>query len=90
MCEWYAAYADLDTNKKWTEEMFHQIVATCLPSPVVQVMNKSGEMIDVDLGATFASHRFPELLQEYAGVNMFTDSLDQLQKVAREVGVEKI
>ena len=90
MCEWYAAFADLDTNREWTEEMFHHIVATCLPSPVVQVMSKSGDMIDVDLGATFASRRFPELLQEYAGVNMFTDSLEQLQKVAKEVGVEKI
>ena len=90
MCEWYAAYADLDTNKKWTEEMFHHIVATCLPSPVVQVMNKSGEMIDVDLGVTFASRRFPELLLEYAGVDMFTDSMEQLQKIAKEVGVEKI
>ncbi len=90
MCEWYAAYADLDTNKKWTEEMFHHIVATCLPSPVVQVMNKNGDMIDVDLGATFASKRFPELLMEHAGVDMFTNSLEQLQKIAKEVGVEKI
>lgn len=90
MCEWYAAYADLDTNKKWTEEMFHHIVATCLPSPVVQVMSKSGELINVDLGADFASRRFPELLREYAGVDMFTDTMEQLQKIAKEVGVEKI
>ncbi len=90
MCEWYAAYADLDTNKQWTEEMFHHIVATCLPSPVVQVMNKSGEMIDVDLGGTFASRRFPELLREYAGVDMFTDTMEQLQKIAKDVGVDKI
>lgn len=90
MCEWYAAYADLDTNRKWTEEMFHHIVATCLPSPVVQVMNKSGDRIDVDLGASFASRRFPELLLEYAGVDMFTDTMEQLQKIAGRVGVEKI
>ncbi len=90
MCEWYAAYADLDTNKKWTEEMFHHIAKECLPSPVVQVMNKNGEMIDVDLGAKFDEKRFPELLREHAGVDMFNDSMEQLQKIAKEVGVEKI
>lgn len=90
MCEWYAAFADLDTNKKWTEEMFHHIAKECLPSPVVQVMNKNGEMINVDLGAKFDEKRFPELLREYAGVDMFSDSLEQLQKIAKEVGVEKI
>lgn len=90
MCEWYAAYADLDTNKKWTEEMFHHIAEKCLPSPVVQVMNKNGDMIDVDLGAKFDEKRFPELLREHAGVDMFNDSLEQLQKIAKEVGVEKI
>lgn len=90
MCEWYAAYADLDTNKKWIEEMFHHIANTCLPSPVVQVMNKNGDMIDVDLSAKFDEKRFPELLKEHAGVDMFTDSIEQLQKIAKEVGVEKI
>lgn len=90
MCEWYAAYADLDTNKKWTEEMFHHIASVCLPSPVVQVMNKNGELIDVDLSAKFDEKRFPELLREYADVDMFNDSMEQLQKVAKQVGVEKI
>lgn len=90
MCEWYAAYADLDTNKVWTEEMFHHIVRTCLPSSVVQVKNKNGDTINVDLGAKFNEKRFPELLREHAGVDMFTDSLEQLQKIAHEVGVEKI
>lgn len=90
MCEWYAAFADLDTNKKWTEEMFHHIAKTCLPSPVVQVMNKNGELIDVDLGAKFNEKRFPDLLKEHAWVDMFSDSLEQLQKIAKEVWVEKI
>lgn len=90
MCEWYAAYVDLDTNRKWTEEMFHQIARTCLPSPIIQVQNKNGEYIAVDLSAHFDEKRFPELLREHAGVDMFTDSLEQLQKVAKDVGVEKI
>jgi lysyl-tRNA synthetase class 2 len=90
MCEWYAAFADLDTNKKWTEEMFHHIVEKCLPSRVVQVMNKNGDMVDVDLGAKFDEKRFPELLMEHAGVDMFHDSMEKLQKIAKEVGVEKI
>ena len=90
MCEWYAAYLDLDTNKRWTEELFHHIAQTCLPSPIVQVLNKNGELVDVDLGAKFAKKRFPDLLREYAGVDMFHDSLERLQEVAKNVGVEKI
>lgn len=85
MCEWYAAFVDLDTNKKWTEEMFHHIAQTCLTAPVVQVMNKNGDLIDVDLSAKFDEKRFPDLLSEHAGVDMFTDSIEQLQKIAKEL-----
>lgn len=90
MCEWYASYLDLDTNKTWTEELFHHIAKTCLPSPVVQVMNKQEELVDVDLSKPFDEKRFPDLLREYAGLDMFTADMDELKAVAKKYGVEKI
>ncbi len=90
MCEWYAAYQDLETNKEWTEELFHRLCAKVFGKTVFTVVDTEGNETTIDFGGKFAEKGFPQLLQEYADLDMFTATDDAVRAKAKEVGVEKI
>lgn len=90
MCEWYAAYEHIETNKRWTEELFHRICEGCIGSSTITILDPEGQEVTIDFSQKFAEARFPDLLQKHAGLDMFTASDLEVQQKARELGVEKI
>lgn len=90
MCEWYAAYQDLETNKKWTEELFHRLTENVFGKKVFSVVDAEGKRTEIDFGGKFAEKSFPELLKEYADLDMFTATDDEIREKAKVLGVEKI
>ena len=89
MCEWYAAYQDLETNKQWTEELFHRLCKNVFQKEIFTVVDTEGNETEIDFGKKFAEKSFPELLKEYANLDMFTASDEDVRDKAKEVGVEK-
>lgn len=90
MCEWYAAYKDLDVNKQWTEELFHRLCTKVFQKDVFTVVDTDGNETEINFGGKFAEARFPDLLKEHANLDMFNASDDDVRAKAKEVGVEKI
>jgi lysyl-tRNA synthetase class 2 len=90
MIEWYAAYADLETNKKWTSELIQTVLKKSLGTMKVIVLDKEEKEIEIDFGKEFKEERFPDLLKNHAKLDMFTASDEDVRKKAKEVGVEKI
>ncbi|PID70673.1 lysine--tRNA ligase [bacterium DOLZORAL124_38_8] len=90
MCEWYAAYQDLETNKQWTEELFHRFCQKVFRKEIFTVVDADGNETEINFGGKFAEARFPDLLKEYANIDMFAASDEVVVAKAKEVGVEKI
>lgn len=88
MLEWYAAYADLDTNRSWTEELIRSVLMRALGKTRVTVMDKEGLPHEIDFAAEFATERFPELLKKHAGIDMFTISDAELASKAQVLAIE--
>ncbi len=79
MIEWYAAYQDLNTNMDWTEEMIRTILQNTLQKTTVEIVRENGEKITVDFAQKIPRKKFADLLQEYAGVDMFKISRAELE-----------
>lgn len=90
MIEWYAAYAGIEENKRWTEAMLKQICENVLGTTKVTVLDKEDQPQVIDFGKPFAEVRFPDLLVEHAKLDMHTASDQEVQAKAKEVGVEHI
>ncbi len=90
MLEWYAAYKDIETNKKWTQEMIQKVMTKVLGTTKVKILDKDEKEIEVDFGGEFKEVRFPDLLEKYANLDMFTASDKEIRAKAKEVGVDKI
>ena len=88
MLEWYCAYKDLDTNMQWTEELLKRICEKVLGTTQVEVLDKDENPVTVDFGKQFAKARFPDLLKEHAGIDMFTISDEDLRAKAKELGIK--
>ncbi len=88
MLEWYAAYEDLDMNKKLTQEMIQVVLERVLGTAKVQVLDKDGKEHTVDFGKKFKSVSFAELLKKHAKIDMLTISDADLVKEAQKLGVD--
>jgi lysyl-tRNA synthetase class 2 len=90
MLEWYAAYADIEDNKKWTEEFLHRICKNVFKKDIFIVKDIYGGANKIDFSKKFEEKSFPDLLKEHAKLDMFSSSMEDIQNKAKEVGVEKI
>ncbi len=90
MCEWYAAYQDLETNKKWTEELFHRLCKKVFQKDIFTVVDTEGNETEINFAGKFAEKRFPDLLKEFAGIDMFTATDEEVYQKAKDLGVEKL
>lgn len=90
MLEWYAAYQDLETNKQWTEELLHHLVEKVFGKMTLEILGQDNQKHEVDFSQKFAEARFPDLLKEYANIDMFTISDEDLQKKAQDLGIEDV
>ncbi len=88
MLEWYAAYSDLETNKIWTEELLRTILQNALGTTRVTVLGKDESEHKIDFAKPFAVARFPDLLKEHAGIDMFSISDSDLSSAAQKLGID--
>ncbi len=89
MLEWYAAYEDLERNMEWTEDMIKGVLKKVLGTMKVKVLDKDEKEIAVDFGKKWPRVRFPDLLKQYAKLDMFTASREDIEKKAAEYGMKK-
>jgi lysyl-tRNA synthetase class 2 len=82
MLEWYAAYADLEQNLAWTEELLQVVIQNSLKKTKVQVKDKLGKEVIVDFAGSYPRVTFAELLAEHAKVDIFSVTREQAQKLA--------
>ncbi len=90
MIEWYAAYKDINTNKEWMEDLIHRVCENVYGKTKFEILDKNEEKVEVDFGGKFASVDFADLLKDYAGIDMFTISDENLRAEARKLGVEDV
>ncbi len=90
MIEWYAAYEDLETNKKWTTELIRTVLKKALGSTKITVLDKDENTVEIDFGKKFGEERFPDLIKKHAKLDMFKASDKEIADKAKEFGVEKI
>lgn len=90
MLEWYAAYKDIETNKRWTQDMIQGILRKVLGTTKVTVLDKDNEPVEIDFGYDFREVRFPDLLKEYADFDMFSATDDAVREKAKSLGVEEV
>lgn len=88
MLEWYAVYEDIEENKKWTEELFHRLTEKVFKKTVIMVVDTEGNETEIDFGKKFDEKRFPDLIKEYTGLDMVSASMEEIQSVAKGLGIE--
>ncbi len=82
MLEWYAAYANLDQNMSWTEEMIREVLMKVLGKTKVDILNAEEKLTPVDFGKKWKRVKFADLLKEYAKVDMEKITKEEAEKVA--------
>jgi len=87
MMEWYAAYATLEDNMAWTEDLLRYLAHEVVEQSTFTVYNKAGEGIEVDFDAPWRKVRFDELIKENAGLDMHAASDQDISDKAREYGM---
>lgn len=86
MIEWYAAYATLEDNMAWTEELLKKLANDVAGKTTFTVYDKEGNTTEVDFAGDWSRKKFNDLLQEYAGISVQSD-LETVQKKAKELGM---
>jgi len=87
MIEWYAAWATLEENLQWTEDMIKSIVRDVTKQAEVTVLDKEGNEHTVDLLAPWQRVQFGDLIRENADLDMNTASLEEIKAKASEWGM---
>ena len=87
LLEWYAAYANLEQNMAWTEDMLRKIIQETVGTTQLKVWNHDGEQVSVDFGQEWKRVRFPDLIQEFAGFDMTTATREEIITHAQKYGL---
>ncbi|MCA9351358.1 lysine--tRNA ligase [Patescibacteria group bacterium] len=88
MIEWYAAYQTLEQNMVWTEELIKQLAKDVIGKTTFTTWDKDGKEVEVNLEGDWPRLRFPDLLEDNAGLNIDAP-LEELQSKAREWGMDE-
>jgi lysyl-tRNA synthetase, class II len=88
--EWYGAYQTLQMHEQWIEELLHRIAHKIFKKDVFSLLDKNEQIVEVDLSKKFKRVAFAELLKEYAGIDLFDISMEDLRKAALKHGVEAV
>lgn len=90
MIEWYWAYHTLEDNIRITEQLLKGIVQdVCGGAQDFTVYDKNGDAQTVSFDGEWGRVRFNELLQQYAGLDCSTATLDDIQKTAQRYGMSE-
>lgn len=88
MCEWYASYKNLEVNKLWNQEMFHRIIDKVFKKGIFKVLNHNGDFFEIDFSKKFKEASFPDLLKEYANIDMVNDDDEKIKNVAKKLNID--
>lgn len=88
MMEWYAAYKTLEDNITWTEELLKYLATHVVGKTSFTVYDKEGQGTIVDFDGVWDRKTFADLLREYAGVEMTTATIEELQKESQKYGLD--
>lgn len=82
MLEWYAAYANLEQNMSWTEEMIREVLIKVMGKTKLEILDHEEKLTPVDFGKKWKRVKFGDLLKEYAKVDMAKITREEAEKVA--------
>ncbi len=88
MMEWYAAYKTLEDNIAWTEELLKYLATHVVGKTSFTVYDKEGQGTIVDFDGVWERKTFADLLREYAGVEMTTATIEELQTESQKYGMD--
>lgn len=89
MMEWYAAYATLEENLNWTEDLLRYLAQDIVGKTTFTVFDKEGNEHTVYFDGAWTRVSFAELLKQYADFDMFSVTLDEIRDKAIELGLDK-
>ena len=87
MIEWYAAYATLEQNMAWTEELLKKLARDVIGKMQFQVKDSEGGTHEVDFDQEWPRLRFPDLLKEHAEIDIQNTSREELENKAFQCGL---
>ncbi len=82
MLEWYAAYADINDNMNWTQEMIQSIVPKVLKDSKCTVLDKNEKAVEIDWSGEWPRMKFGDLLKKYAKIDMGEITIKELRTYA--------
>lgn len=87
MIEWYAAYATLEDNMNWTEELLKSLAKDVIGKTTFNVFDKDGNSVEVDFDSKWDRKNFADLLIENAKLDMFKADIEEIKEKAKEYGM---
>ncbi len=84
--EWYKAYEGLEKNIELIEKIFRQIFKDILKKEVFEIPNADGEIVKVDFSGQWPKIKFNDLIKQYANIDPFVSSREELEEKAVELG----
>ena len=87
MMEWYAAYETLDTNIGWTETLLRSLAIDVCGKTMFTVYDREGNGVEVDFSGHWPRVSFAQLLQENAGIDITTITLEDARTEAIKWGM---
>ena len=82
LLEWYAAYADINDNMNWTQEMIQEIIPKVLGNSKCSVLDKNEKPVEIDWSGTWERIAFGDLLKQYAKIDMKKITIEELRTYA--------
>ncbi|MBT3349235.1 lysine--tRNA ligase [bacterium] len=79
MLEWYAAYADLEKNMNWTQEMIQKIVPKVLGTTKCSILDKNEKPVEIEWAGDWPRVKFGDLLKKYAKIDLHKITIDELR-----------
>ena len=86
--EWYSAYTPLAEHEEWISTLLPQIAKNVFGKTKFEILDKDQNRVEIDFDQPFQRFTFAELLEKYAGIDLFTISEKALQDTAEKLGIE--
>ena len=88
MIEWYAAWATLEDNMKWTEDMLKDIAANVVGKTSFTVLDKEDKEHTIKFDGVWERAYFNDLIKENAGIDAVTISDEEAKEAAIKWGMD--
>lgn len=89
MIEWYAAWATLEDNLSWTEDMLKHIAANVVGKTSFSVLDKDGKEQTVNFDGAWERAYFNDLIMKNAGIDALNISDEDARVAAVKWGMNK-